>query len=271
HGGVEPTALANRDLAHRPYDRPSADLERDRPDDVPPRPAARPRYGDDREIEPRSAESKSVAWAPYDRDFGGVPMPITRARHRDDAEHIEPDEGIRSAHRDDGGNGYPRRPMFRDEAASSLSHGPLRREAAEMEPAQRAWNDDRSIGAAEIRDPSRDDARRRAEELAERLSVATVEERCKPAVDQGFADVKDRLDALTQQLSQLADLNAAQAGEPRPEPRDDGSLAEVRGRLDAMTQQLSQLADLNAQAQAPRPEPRDDRSLAEVRGRLDAM
>src|SRR5215831_12693959 len=58
HGGVEPT-----DLANRHYNHPSVDLERDRPDDVPPRSAARPRYDDDREIEPRSAESKSVAWA----------------------------------------------------------------------------------------------------------------------------------------------------------------------------------------------------------------
>src|SRR5215831_17853691 len=97
HEGVEPMDLANRDLAHRHYDRPSVDLESDRPGDVP----------------ARSAEPRSVAWAHYDHDFGRGPTPIARARHRDDAEHIAPDEGIRSGHRDDG-NGYPRRPMFHD-------------------------------------------------------------------------------------------------------------------------------------------------------------
>ena len=242
---------------------------------------AEPRYDHpssiDRDIEPRSVESRSAeprsdAWARYDRDFGGRPTPIARGRYRDDAEHVEPNPGFRSRHRDDADDEHRRGPMSHEEPVRSFGPEPLRHRTLEAEPPRHTRGDDDPIGAAEIRDPSRDEARRRAEELAERLSVATVEERYKPAVDQGFADVKGRLNAMTQQLSQLADFNAAHARAHRPAPRDEETFAEVRGRLDAMTQQLSQLADLNAaQARAPRPGPRDEESLAEVRGRLDAM
>jgi len=237
---------------------------------------AEPRYDHpssiDRDIEPRSVESRSAeprsdAWARYDRDFGGRPTPIARGRYRDDAEHVEPNPGFRSRHRDDADDEHRRGPMSHEEPVRSFGPEPLRHRTLEAEPPRHTRGDDDPIGAAEIRDPSRDEARRRAEELAERLSVATVEERYKPAVDQGFADVKGRLDAMTQQLSQLADFNAAHARAHRPAPRDEETFAEVRGRLDAMTQQLSQLADLNAaQARAPRPGPRDEESLAEVRG-----
>src|SRR5262249_40398142 len=153
---------------HRRDDRSSVDLEDGRTDDLP----------------PRSAGPRSAAWAHYDRDFGGAPKlsdPIARPRYRADAERIEPDEGIRSSHRDDPDYDQPRRAMPHAEPARSPGYEPIRRRLAEMEPPRRTLSDNHSIPAAEVRDPSRD-ARRRAEELAERLSVATVEERYKPAV-----------------------------------------------------------------------------------------
>jgi localization factor PodJL len=84
------------------------------------------------------------------------------------------------------------------------------------------------------------DARQRAADLAERLSLAPVEDH-RPAVDQGFAELNNRLDNLTRQLGQLAEMNAASAQQARPEPRDEeapNQLVEVISRLDHRLDEL---------------------------------
>ena len=83
-------------------------------------------------------------------------------------------------------------------------------------------------------------ARQHAAELAERLSLAPVEED-RPVVDQGFADLHDRLDNLTRQLGHLAEMNAASAQVTRPEPRAEEpqhQLVEVISKLDRRFDEL---------------------------------
>ena len=112
----------------------------------------------------------------------------------------------------------------------------------------------------------------------ERPPSAPGEDHYLPLVDQGLSEVKSRLDGLTEQLGQLAELNAATAQASRlvhrnEEPRHE--LAEVKERLDNLTHQLSQHAQMHvANAQASpvslhgeeRP-----RELVEVRDRLDSL
>ena len=70
--------------------------------------------------------------------------------------------------------------------------------------------------------------------------MAPIEDH-RPAVDQGFAELNDRLDKLTKQLGQLAEMNAASTQQASPEPRDEEAphqLVEVISRLDRRLDEL---------------------------------
>jgi localization factor PodJL len=132
--------------------------------------------------------------------------------------------------------------------------------------------------------PANAETVRRAEELAERLSLTTVEDRYRPVVDRGFSEVKDRLDGLTRQMSELTEIKAAIRNSSRPDheareresayrPIVDKGFAEVNNRLDTLHRQLDQWAESNAaNSQLSRHEPREaepPRELVEVIAKLD--
>ncbi len=119
---------------------------------------------------------------------------------------------------------------------------PGRRPHADDDRAPPAGYDDhdRPTGLVAHRQPAAADARRRAAELAERLSLAGVEP-YPPAADQGFAGLNDRLDSLTRQLGELAQMHAANAQTSRPDSRDEEpsrQLVEVISKLDRRLDQL---------------------------------
>jgi localization factor PodJL len=127
-------------------------------------------------------------------------------------------------------------------------------------------------------DPALADSRRRADELAERLSLTTIADRYRPAVDQGFAEVKNRLDSLTRQIAEIkipAPAPAPQEDE-RPDryrPIVDQGFAKVNDRLDHLDRQLGQLTEFSStQAQAFRQERQGEepgRELVDVISNLD--
>ena len=164
---------------------------------IEPRGLAPSRY-DDRSDEPDG-----------DQDNLG-PREFARARYDDD-ERTDRDEDIRRRY-----PSYGYRPLPRADRARPADH-----EAA-GHPAGPEWHSrtDDSAGAEKDDRPARDDAVRRAEELAERLSLATIEDRCRPVVDRGFAEVKDRLDGLTRQMSELSEIKAAIRHSSRPDHDD---------------------------------------------------
>jgi localization factor PodJL len=127
--------------------------------------------------------------------------------HYDDDERTDRDEAIRRRHPTD--RGPPPR-----------QHGPRRRSGRRTSGPEWHSRTDDSAGAEQDDRPARDDTVRRAEELAERLSLATIEARCRPAVDRGFAEVKDRLDGLTRQMSELSEIKAAIRRSSRPDHED---------------------------------------------------
>src|SRR5262249_29486795 len=98
---------------------------------------------------------------------------------------------------------------------------------------------DRSADAWEGR-PAADEARRPAAALVERLSLETAEtHRNRPAADQNLDEVKHRLDGLTQQLSRLAEMNAAQASHiNRRDEETPHQLVDAISRIDSRLNQL---------------------------------
>jgi localization factor PodJL len=89
--------------------------------------------------------------------------------------------------------------------------------------------------------PPADAAARRADMLAERLSLATLEDRYRPLVDRGFADVNGRLDSLTRQLDEIAEMNAAGARTSRPNPRDEEAAHQLAQAISQLDRRLDQL------------------------------
>ncbi len=164
---------------------------------IDPRSLAPSRY-DDRSDEPDGDQD----------DLG--PRKFARARYDDD-ERTDRDEAIRRRY-----PSYGYRPLPRADRARPTDH-----EGA-GHPAGPEWHSrtDDSADAEKDDRPARDDAVRRAEELAERLSLTTIEDRCRPAVDRGFAEVKDRLDGLTRQMSELSEIKAAIRHSSRPDHED---------------------------------------------------
>ena len=138
------------------------------------------------------------------------PRKFAPARYDDD-ERTDRDEAIRRRY-----PSYGYRPLPRADRARPTDH-----EGA-GHPAGPEWHSrtDDSADAEKDDRPARDDAVRRAEELAERLSLTTIEDRCRPAVDRGFAEVKDRLDGLTRQMSELSEIKAAIRHSSRPDHED---------------------------------------------------
>jgi len=96
----------------------------------------------------------------------------------------------------------------------------------------------------DVRQPAADSADVvgcRAAELAERLCLTTVEDRCRPAVDQGFAGLNDRLDSLARELGEIAEKHAANAQAFQAERRDEQpspQLVEIVSKLDQRLDQL---------------------------------
>jgi localization factor PodJL len=76
-----------------------------------------------------------------------------------------------------------------------------------------------------------------ASELEQRLPFARSEDR--PAIHQGFAELNQRLDELTRQLSHVATLSAAKAARPDPRSAEPSrQLVEVISKLDRRLDQL---------------------------------
>jgi localization factor PodJL len=117
--------------------------------------------------------------------------------------------------------------------------------------------------------------------LVERLSLETSEDqRHRPAVDQSLDEVKNRLDNLTQQLSRLAEMNAAQVS--RPDRRDEetprqlvDAISRINGRLDQLVEEgRAAKAEIEQQLNAPlsRTDRRDEelqRQLVDAISKLD--
>jgi localization factor PodJL len=126
-----------------------------------------------------------------------------------------------------------------------------------------------------------DEARRRAAELVERLSVETAEDhRYRPAAEQSLDEVKNRLDSLTQQLSRLAEMNSAQAS--RMNRRDEEAPHQLVAVISKIDSRLNQLVEegraakaeieqrLNAQLSHPnRRDEEPPRQLLEAISRID--
>ena len=89
-------------------------------------------------------------------------------------------------------------------------------------------------GQQPCRDPQYDDQHDNGRQYAQRVPPARGEER--PAIHPGFAELNQRLDDLSRQLSQVASLSAAHAA--RPDPRNAPPplhLVEVISKLDHST------------------------------------
>jgi localization factor PodJL len=99
----------------------------------------------------------------------------------------------------------------------------------------------------------------RAAELVERLSQARAAERYRPAVDEGFARIHDRLDGLTHRLGALLAQQSTSTGlmrEPRPEAPPE--VAHVIANIDRRLDQLM----ASGRAEFDRhPDPVDDTSV----------
>ncbi len=214
--------------------------------------------------------------------------PAERDHDRDD-----PDLGGRARQYDDHQYDDPRTYEYRDQSADDenrdqarpLYHGAAEREAP---PHERLDGDrapfDREF-PSQAAAPSAD---RLAAELEQRLALARGEGR-------GFAELNQRLDDLTRQLSQVATMSAANAA--RPEPRNEQpsqQLVEVISKLDRRLDQLiaegrssktdieqrvnavgRAIADLNRE-QAPPPSVPDpatplDQALLEIADRQRAL
>jgi localization factor PodJL len=206
-------------------------------------------------IEPRDPDYRRYD-EPSDRpDIGEneeelQPQPLARTRYQDDQDRIaEVDDTDRHVPR--------RRPRYAEYGRQPL----------DFDPGQPVRSD---------HDLVREEARRRADELAERLSLTTREDRYRPVVDRGFAEVKERLDSLTRQL---ADIKVAAPASPEAEREDryrpvvDQVFAKVNDRLDNLDRQLGRLAEFNtAQTQQPRQDGRGEepaRELLDVISKLD--
>jgi len=205
--GVEPRG-SESDEDSRPT-QPDHARERDDDDDGDRDPAPRPRRGyPERPLDRRTSHDDELFRSAREQDyFAGYEEALPRRRHTD----FEPGYDTETA---------------ADESDVELPSGGDRTVANDDHPASE-------------RPMSYDDALRRAEALAERLSLSALEDRYRPLVDQGFADVNGRLDSLTRQLGEIAQMSAASP--PSPEPQDSGvarQFADAMSQLDRRFDQL---------------------------------
>jgi localization factor PodJL len=258
HDGVQPRQLAQPQHAASDDERADRTAVPDRDEDLRPR---RGEYAhDDLDWTPDDNRAPPLGYAdPYSIGGEARERPLPYARPYDPPARTE-DRYFPASYRE------PRRPdpfaradplAGPEDRYPSVFGGLPRRPDPFARPDHQARTEDHG----RLTD---DDARPRATELAEGLSLAPVED-VRPAVDQGFAELHNRLDNLTKQLGQIAEMNAASAQQPRAEPcneeaphqlvevisrldhRLDDMIAEARSAKAEMEQRVSAVADLHRQ------------------------